>query len=152
MTINSLIKTVSLFMTLGLLLLLLDPSLKLSCLSLLSSWDYRHDTTRCLSRCENSTETCHLWLSWESPFSVLTWQTPTVLFSSSYPYCIWCTSLRLLWQPGFQEAGISQMKLSDTGYLSLWFWMNSAWRTAAAQQLCSSCPTCLSQNTPHSFF
>lgn len=56
------------------------------------------------------------------------------------------------WQPGFQEAGISQMKLSDTGYLSLWFWMSSVWRTAAAQQLRSSCPARLSQNTPHSFF
>lgn len=55
-------------------------------------------------------------------------------------------------QPGFQEAGISQMKLSDTGYLSLWFWMSSVWRTAASQQLRSSCPACLSQNTPHSFF
>lgn len=44
------------------------------------------------------------------------------------------------------------MKLSDTGYLSLWFWMSSVWLTAAAQQLRSSCPACLSQNTLHSFF
>lgn len=46
-------------------------------------------------------------------------------------YCIWCTL-------GFSVAGrvsgssLSQMELSDTGYLSLWFWMNSAWCTAAA--------------------
>lgn len=45
--INSSIKTVCLFVRLGLPTLLLDPSLKSSCLSLLSSWDSRRDTTHC---------------------------------------------------------------------------------------------------------
>lgn len=47
------------------------------------------------------------------------------------PYTLYLVEASL-WQPGFQEAGISQMKLSDTGYLSLWFWMKSVWGTAAA--------------------
>lgn len=48
---------------------------------------------------------------------------------------------------GFSVAGrvsgssISQMKLSDTGYLSLWFWMNSAWCTAAAPAALSQLPS-----------
>lgn len=48
---------------------------------------------------------------------------------------------------GFSVAGrvsgssISQMRLSDTGYLSLWFWMNSAWCTAAAPAALSQLPS-----------
>lgn len=38
-------------------------------------------------------------------------------------------------------SSISQMKLSDTGYLSLWFWMNSAWCTAAAPAALSQLPS-----------
>lgn len=63
-----------------------------------------------------------------SVFSFNPWRFPC----SSYS--IWCT----VYDVGFSVAdrvsgsSISQMKLSDMGYLSLWFWMNSVWCTAAA--------------------